>query len=337
MKEQREDCRVAVVIPCYKVKSHILPLLAAIGPVCDAIYVVDDCCPEGTGDLVRARCTDERVRVLVNDENLGVGGAVMRGYREAIEEGAAVIVKLDGDGQMDPALLPRFVRPILEGAADYAKGNRFYDLSNISAMPKVRIFGNAVLSFMTKFSSGYWSVFDPTNGYTAIHANIARRLPFDKISSRYFFETDMLFRLNIIRAKVVDIPMDPLYGEERSNLKVSRILGEFLFKHMRNFAKRLFYNYFLRDMSVASFELLFGTLLLLFGLVYGVYHWIASVRTGIVAATGTVVLSALAVIVGLQFLLNFLAYDIASQPKEAIAGFFEVSEREAERRIEASS
>ncbi len=326
MNEHEAGEKIAVVIPCYNVKKFILPLIARIGPLCDMIFVVDDRCPEGSGEYVRTHCTDRRIRVVVNEENLGVGGAVMRGYGEALKEGATVIVKLDGDGQMDPALLPRFVRPVLEGTADYAKGNRFYDLSNISAMPKIRIFGNAVLSFMTKFSSGYWSIFDPTNGYTAIHADIARRLPFDKISARYFFETDMLFRLNIIRAKVVDIPMDPLYGEEKSGLKISRILGEFLFKHIRNFGKRIFYNYFLRDMSVASFELIFGAIFLLFGLFYGGYHWIASVRTGIGAATGTVVLSALVVIVGVQFLLNFLAYDFASQPTEAMHVLFEVND-----------
>ena len=318
--------KVAVVIPCFNVKSFIIPLIAGIGPLCDVIYVVDDCCPEESGKHVLTHCADDRVRVLMNEKNLGVGGAVMCGYRQALKDGAAVIVKLDGDGQMDPGLLPRFVRPLLEGRADYTKGNRFYDLSNISAMPKIRIFGNAMLSFMTKISSGYWSIFDPTNGYTAIHANIARRLPLDRISKRYFFETDMLFRLNIIRAKVVDIPMDPLYGEEKSGLKISRILGEFLLKHIRNFGKRIFYNYFLRDMSVASFELLFGAFFLLFGLIYGGYHWIASARTRIVATTGTVMLSALAVIVGLQFLLNFLAYDIASQPSEAVHALFEVSD-----------
>ena len=106
-------------------------------------------------------------------------------------------------------------------------------------MPAIRLFGNAVLSFMTKISSGYWDLFDPTNGYTAIHVDVAKRLPFDKISKRYFFETDILFRLNTLRAVVQDVPMDASYGDEVSNLKISKIVGEFIIKHCRNFTKRI--------------------------------------------------------------------------------------------------
>lgn len=164
--------KVAVVIPCYKVKKFILHIISSIGDFCDVIFVVDDCCPEKSGEYVINHCRDKRVHVLINTENLGVGGAVRRGYQEALRGGATVIVKLDGDGQMDPSLIPYFVRPILEGEADYTKGNRFYDLKSILVMPKIRILGNAVLSFMTKFSSGYWHIFDPTNGYTAFSLSL---------------------------------------------------------------------------------------------------------------------------------------------------------------------
>ncbi len=310
--------RVAVVVPCYKVGLHVCDIIEAIDPKCWRIYVVDDCCPEGSGRLVRERCSDPRVTVLFNEVNGGVGSAVIRGYQRAIEDGASVIVKIDGDGQMDPKLLPQFAAPILSGQADYTKGNRFYDLEQIGRMPRVRIFGNAVLSFMAKLSTGYWDIFDPTNGYTAIHADVARRLPLGKISQRYFFETDMLFRLNTIRAVVADVPMDALYGVETSNLRVSRVLGEFLYKHMRNFSKRIFYNYFLRDFSIASLELLVGVSMLLFGGSYGVYHWIRSVQADTVTPAGTVMLAALPVLVGLQLLLAFFSYDISSVPKRPL-------------------
>src|SRR5262249_39074317 len=157
-----------------------------------------------------------------HEQNQGVGGAVMSGYRAAIADGMAVVVKVDGDGQMDGSLIPYFVAPIINGEADYTKGNRFFDLEQINQMPPMRLFGNAVLSLMTKLSSGYWNLFDPTNGFTAIHVDAARHLPFDKISKRYFFETDMLFRLNTINAVVVDVPMDASYGDEVSNLKISK-------------------------------------------------------------------------------------------------------------------
>jgi dolichol-phosphate mannosyltransferase len=185
-------------------------------------------------------------------------------------------------------------------------------------MPKVRLFGNAILSFMSKASSGYWDLFDPTNGYTAIHANVARHIPFDQISKRYFFETDLLFRLNTLRARVVDIPMDAHYGNEVSNLKISRIIGEFLRKHVRNCCKRIFYNYYLRDLSLASIELPLGLGLLGFGTIFGTSRWIYFVRIGEAAPTGTVVLAAFTALVGLQLLLAFLAQDIASVPRRAI-------------------
>lgn len=310
--------RIAVVIPCYKVKQHILDLLKAMPSSVWRIYVVDDCCPEKTGKFVEEHVGDDRVRVLYHSLNQGVGAAVMTGYRAALLDEADILVKVDGDGQMDPKLIPYFVAPILSGEADYTKGNRFYDLEKIQAMPTIRLIGNAVLSLMTKVSSGYWNLFDPTNGYTAIHASVAKYLPFQKISQRYFFETDILFRLNTLRAVVVDVPMDAQYGEEVSSLKIPNIMGEFLFKHIRNFVKRIFYNYYLRDLSLASIELPVGVIMLLFGVVFGAYHWRASFDLGIPTAAGTVMLAAMPILMGMQLVLAFLGYDISSVPKRVL-------------------
>lgn len=312
------DSRIAVVIPSYRVKAQVLGVLEAIGAEVWRIYVVDDACPEGSGAHVETHCADPRVRVLRNARNQGVGGAVLAGYRQALADGAEVIVKIDGDGQMDPALLPAFVGPILRGEADYSKGNRFYDLAQIGRMPRLRIVGNAVLSFMAKFSTGYWDLFDPTNGYTAIHAEAARLLPHERISQRYFFETDLLFRLNTFRAVVVDVPMDARYGDEVSHLKIGRILGEFALKHARNVGKRIFYNYFLRDLSLASLELVVGLGMIAFGTSYGLYHWQQSLLAGTTTPAGTVMLAALPALVGLQLLLAFLGYDIASVPRRPL-------------------
>ena len=315
--------QIAVVIPCFRVATHILDLIVRIGPEVDRILIVDDACPEGSGRLVAAQCTDPRVEVIFHDVNRGVGGAVMTGYRHALAQGADVIVKLDGDGQMDPGLMPGFLAPLLAGEVDYTKGNRFYDLRYISRMPALRLAGNAMLSFMAKFSTGYWDIFDPTNGYTAISRRAAALLPFDRISERYFFESDMLFRLGTFRAVVRDIPMDAHYGEEVSNLRIGKVLHEFLFKHALNAMKRVFYNYFLRDVSVASLELLAGSTLLLFGVTYGGWHWWQSLATGQTAATGVIMLAAMPVLIGLQLLLAFLAYDIASVPRHALTARME--------------
>lgn len=310
--------RIGVVIPSYRVCKHILQVIESIGPEVSRIYVIDDCCPDKSGNFVEANCSDQRVKVVRHGHNQGVGGAVLTGYRAAIADDMEIIVKVDGDGQMDPTLIPDFIAPILLGEADYTKGNRFFDLDNIHAMPKMRLFGNACLSFLTKISSGYWDLFDPTNGYTAIHRDVAKHLPFSRLSRRYFFETDMLFRLNILRAVVVDIPMHAKYENEVSNLKISKIIGEFLTKNMRNFLKRIFYNYYLRDMSLASIELPVGFIMLLFGLIYGTSRWIASAQTGVTASSGTVMLAAMPILLGVQLILSFIGYDVSAMPHRPV-------------------
>jgi dolichol-phosphate mannosyltransferase len=312
------DKKIGVVIPCFKVEKHILNVISQFDDSVDKIYVVDDCCPNESGNLVAANCGDKRVTILRNMKNLGVGGAVIRGYLAALEDHIDVIVKIDGDGQMDPSILSSFVKPITKYEADYTKGNRFYNLEQILVMPKKRIFGNAVLSFITKFSSGYWNIFDPTNGYTAISTNVIRLLPLQKINNGYFFETDMLFRLNTIRAVVKDVPMNAVYLDEQSNLKIHKILLPFLLNNIRNFFKRIFYNYYLRDLSISSIELPIGFALIFFGGLFGLYKWIEASNLAIPATAGSVMISALPILMGLQLILAFFNNDIASTPTSVI-------------------
>ncbi len=309
---------IAAVIPCYRVKAHILSVIARIGEECSLIYVVDDRCPESSGQYVLDHCDDDRVRVVFHEENQGVGGAVLTGYRQAIADGATVIVKIDGDGQMDPSWIPALTTEIVMGEADYAKGDRFYDRESVSGMPGIRLFGNAVLSFLIKFSSGYWDIVDPTNGFTAIEATVAATLPHAKISKRYFFESDMLFRLGSMRARVVDIPMPAIYADEQSGLSIRKIVGEFMAKHTVNTLKRILYTYYVRSFSVASIELLAGLLLLLFGVGFGASTWIRNASVGLQTSSGTVMLAALPAMLGFQLVLAFLSADIANVPTRAI-------------------
>ena len=305
---------LAVVIPAYKVSAHITGVLREIGSEVTHIFVIDDACPEGSGK-VAAKSKDKRVKVLTHSVNQGVGGAVITGYRAALEAGVDLVVKLDGDGQMDASLIGELVAPILEGKADYTKGNRFDSLTGLRAMPGVRVFGNGALSLMSKVASGYWNVTDPTNGFTAIHRDVLKALPLDMVSKRFFFESDMLFRLSLARAVVWDIPMDARYGDEKSNLSVFRALFEFPRKHFVNFHKRLFYNYYLRDMNAASLELPLGAALGWFGFIFGVVKFSESLQTGVAATAGTVMLSAVPLILGFQLVLAFLSADIAAVPK----------------------
>ncbi|HEX4647122.1 MAG TPA: glycosyltransferase family 2 protein [Verrucomicrobiae bacterium] len=307
--------RIAVVIPCYRVVPAVLEVLGRIGPEVASIYCIDDACPDGSGRLIEENCSDPRVKVIRHEINSGVGGATITGFKRALADRADVVVKIDGDGQMDPALLPRMVNPIVVGRADYCKGNRFFNVQSLQSMPPMRLLGNAALSFITKFSTGYWNIFDPTNGYLAIHSRLLAELPLDKIHRRYFFESDMLFRLNTIAAVVEDVPMPARYGNERSHLHIGRIIVPFLFNHSANALTRIAYNHFLRNFSAASVELTLGTFSLVFGLIFGAIRWWNSIATGRPVTAGTVMVAALPVILGSQFLLSFLNYDVRNIPQ----------------------
>jgi len=311
----KEKPVIAVVIPCFKVKDKVLDVISRIPQEVSRIICVDDACPEHSGEFIKQSCKDERVQVLLHDRNQGVGGAMITGYKAALAVDADVVVKIDGDGQMRPELLPLFTTPLINGFCDYTKGNRFFRPEDVRAMPRLRLVGNGLLSFLTKLSSGYWNIFDPTNGYTAIHARVLRRLPLDKLSHGYFFESDILFRLNVLHAVIIDIPMTAIYNGEKSGLTVKKILAPFFAGHVRNFYKRIVYNYFLRDFNIASLELVLGTLFLSFGVIFGIMEWKSGVNAGVPASAGTVMLSALPIILGFQMLMSFLQFDIQSVPR----------------------
>ena len=321
-----EGAGVWLVVPCYKVTAHILHVIAKAPTWVDGIVCVDDACPEHSGDFIEANATDPRVVVVRLAQNQGVGGATMAGYREAVARGAQVLVKVDGDDQMDMGYMPHLVAPILLGEADYAKGNRFTSISHLATMPPVRVFGNAALSFAAKVSTGYWNIFDPTNGFTAIEASVARRAMEKRISRRFFFETDLLYHLGTLRAVVRDVPMPARYGEEVSNIRIGAIVGPFALKHLQNFCQRLLGQYFVRDFTVATIEILAGLALTLFGAIYG-WHWLALRNPHTAASAGVVMTAALPVLVGVQLLLQAINFDVVNVPTRAIHPYLRAIER----------
>lgn len=307
-----------VIIPTYKAKKQILDVLRKMPNSVKEIIIVDDACPEKTGNYVVNSYQDSRIKVVYHDENKGVGGAMVTGYREALKGTQDYFIKIDSDGQMNPEEIDRFIKPLSEEKSDYTKGNRFYSLEMLNGMPSIRIFGNALLSFVSKASSGYWDIMDPTNGYTAIHRKVLQRIPLNKLSNRYFFESDMLFRLNLCRAKVTDIPLHSTYGDEESNLKIREILLSFTKNHISRIYKRLFYNYILRDFNAGSFFLLASLLTISGGLFYGGYHWIGNLGSGQETPTGAIVITSILLITGFNFLINFFNYDTSNKPSEPI-------------------
>lgn len=325
-----EGAGVWLVIPCYRVRGHVLRVIRKTPPWIEGVVCVDDACPDASGDFIEAEASDPRVVVVRLSRNLGVGGATLAGYAEAARRGARVLVKVDGDDQMDLGQLAPLVAPILLGEADYTKGNRFTSASHLRNMPRVRVFGNAALSFAAKVSSGYWNIFDPTNGYTAIDALVATQVMEKRISQRFFFETDLLYHLGTLRAVVRDVPIPARYGEEVSNLRIGGIVGPFALKHARNFIQRILGQYFVRDFNVATIELIFGALFLLFGVGYAA-HWLWVRSVGQAASPGVVMAAALPVMIGVQFLLQAVNFDVLNVPSRPIHPYLRaVARMEAE-------
>ncbi|MBR0673829.1 glycosyltransferase family 2 protein [Neoroseomonas soli] len=306
-----------LVVPCYRVTSHILEVLAEVPAWVEGVVCVDDACPQGSGQLILERADDPRLHVLTLPENRGVGGAVLAGYREALQRGARIIVKVDGDGQMDLGQIARLVAPILLGQADYTKGNRFTQTRHLASMPLPRLIGNTMLSFAAKLATGYWNTFDPTNGFTAIEATVARQVLEQPVAQGFFFETDMLCHLGALRAVVRDVPIPARYGEEQSNLRIGAVLRPFTAGLLRNTCRRLLRQYLVRDFPIATLEFLAGAALLGAGVVYGLAQQGADPLGG-AASPGIVMAAALPILIGVQLLLQALHHDTRSMPTEPI-------------------
>jgi len=318
--EDLHKTNIAAVIPCFRVESEIGKVLHDLPAYLKHIIVIDDASPDETAGVVtQAAQNDSRIILIRHKKNKGVGGAMVTGFRKALELGADIIVKMDGDGQMDREHVPSLLNPILQGQADYTKGNRFRDFQALQKMPFIRRVGNMGLAFLTKAATGYWNLFDPTNGFVAIHGKVLAQLPLKQIDKTYFFETSMLANLYLLRAVVRDVPMPARYAGEISNLSIWRSLVEFPLKLLRTFLRRLVLMNLIYDFSMASIYMLAGLPLLLFGLIFGINRWAFYSSIHLPAPTGTVMLPTLSVLLGIQFLIAAIEIDLRSVPKEPIS------------------
>jgi glycosyltransferase involved in cell wall biosynthesis len=313
------EFNIAAVIPAYGVERDIQSVLSGLPTYIKHIIVVDDASPDLSASLVTAAAKkDKRITLILHLENRGVGGAMISGFRKALEFGAQIVIKIDGDGQMNPVHIPALITPLIQGKADHVKGNRFRDFQALQQMPFIRRAGNLGLSFLAKAATGYWSVFDPTNGFFAIRAEMLAQLPLDRIDKGYFFETSMLANLYLLGALVIDTPIPARYRNETSNLSIRRTLFEFPFKLLVTFLRRILLRYYIYDFSMMSLYLMVGIPLLLFGGIFGAIKWVTYASQGIPAPTGTVMLPTLSVILGIQILLSAIEIDMNSTPRKAL-------------------
>jgi len=318
---------LAVIIPAYHVEREIEKVVRSIPDNVQFIIVVDDASPDHTGEILESLMKVEPRLVLIRHEhNQGVGGAMVSGFRKALDLGVQIIVKMDGDGQMGPAYMDDLIAPLIQGKADYTKGNRFRDFVALRQMPPIRRFGNIVLGFITKTATGYWNIFDPTNGYVAVRSDVLAQIPLERVARTYYFETSMLAELYLMGACVQDVPMPARYGDHPSSLAIHRVLVEFPFRLSITFFRRLALKYFLYDFSMVSVYLLGGIPLFLFGLIFGAIKWIKYASLNIPAPTGTVILPMLCVILGIQFILSAIQTDLQSAPRVPLSSSFLDSE-----------
>ncbi len=311
LPEPSDAKRVFVVVPCYRVAEHIAGVVAGMPAFVERIVAVNDACPFGTGDALRS-IDDPRLTVVHHERNQGVGGALKTGIREAIRLGADVIVKVDGDGQMNAAEIQRLIEPLLAERAAYTKGNRFWYIKELEQMPFARRLGNLALSFWVKAASGHWGVFDPTNGFVASRADVLASLDLDRIANDYFFEISLLIELGRRGYRVLDIPMPSRYADEKSSLSIKRVLLSFPPRLLRLGLNRFIYRHFWFGFSISALFLLAGIPLTLWGVGFGLWAWWRSYFGHEMATAGTVMLAALPFLTGFQLLLQALNYEVRS-------------------------
>ncbi|MGG7509604.1 glycosyltransferase family 2 protein [Plantibacter sp. YIM 135249] len=304
---------IAAVVPAYREERMISTVIDTMPDFIDHIVIVDDCSPDGTSQVVEGS-SDPRVVLIRHEVNQGVGGAIITGHKRAMELGADVNVIMAGDAQMDPDYLPSLLNKVTAEGYGFAKANRFFSPESFAGMPGYRVFGNIVLSFLTKLASGYWHLFDPQNGYTAVRTSVLERLPLHRVSRRYSFENDLLIHLNILQVPAIDVPIPAVYGNEVSSIRLSRVIPELLNLLTRGFWRRIWYRYVLWSFSPIALLLSLGIVLFAFGL--GVAVWVCfQVAASVVATAATVMLAALPLMIGTQMLISALQLDIQASPQ----------------------
>jgi dolichol-phosphate mannosyltransferase len=318
--------RIAVVIPSFRAAGTIGGVLRAIGPEVARIYLVDDGCPDSTGKHALRNHSDPRLVVLRNPRNLGVGGAMKRGYGQALADGADIIVKLDADGQMDPGHLPRLIAPLLEGAADYAKGNRFAPARLMPAgsspralrtMPPTRRAANRMLSAFHRAATGYWRIGDPANGYTAVHRRALERIGVEALADCFFFETDMLFRLNLVDAVVADVALPACYPGSGSSLSLRRVAPRFALMTASRCVRRLRAKYFTGAWNLGSLKLAAAMAMIVAAAGLAGWRWIERAVSGAVPGAGRIELTLL--LLGLALFAAAGLYDARRTAREPLS------------------
>ena len=310
-----KEHKIGVAIPAYNEENHIKDTIETLPDFVDKIYVVDDGSSDKTSEIVKT-LTDQRIHLLQHEVNKGMGAALVTGYKAALKEEMDVIAKMDGDNQMDPEQLPILLDPIIEGKADYTKGNRLLSPEYRKGMTKWRFLGNSILSFLTKIGSGYWQVMDPQNGYTAVSRGVLGRIDIDSIYHYYGYCNDILVKLNVYGYRVMDIVIPARYGNEKSKISYSKYIVKVSLMLLRDFFWRLKMKYVVLSFHPLVLFYMLGIVLTPIGFFGGLYAlYCKFVKGEDLFITGALAL--LVFIIGLQFLLFAMLFDMQANERES--------------------
>lgn len=306
--------KIIVVTPAYNESKHIGNVINGLPDYIDNIVIVNDCSTDNTEEVIKKH-PSKKVVYLKNEKNMGAGRSVTVAINKAKELGADITVTMAGDDQMDARYLPDLLDPIIEDGYDSTKGNRFYSKEGLKGMPKYRVWGSIVLTFMTRMASGYWNIFDAQNGYYTIGRCALQQIDFNSLTKGFPYENDLWINLNILGLRLKDVPIPARYGDEVSYMKMWKIVPQFSWFLFKGFFRRIYKKYVLRGIHPIALFFFSGSIFLIWGIVFGAYTWHQSIQTAVAATTGTVMLSVLPFLMGFQLLLWALVLDIQEQPK----------------------
>ena len=232
--------KIGVTVPAYNEEAFIASVVQNMPSYVDRIYIVNDGSTDGTGRLVSEMCRgNDRLVLIDHQTNRGVGAAIASGYKKCLEERMDIAVVMAGDNQMDPAELPRLLAPIIKGEAGYSKGNRMSSFRHMKGMPPWRRFGNWVLKWATRVSSGNYEVMDPQNGYAAASAEALQRIDLDTLYPYYGYCNHLLAKFTVAGVRAVEVPMPARYQGEKSKIKYGKYIRKVGWLLLRNLAWRL--------------------------------------------------------------------------------------------------
>ena len=251
---------VCVVIPCYNEETQIEKVITTMPEYVDYMVIVDDQSPDRTVETIKKMQENNKQVILIEHKiNQGVGGAIASGYKWARDNEMEMAVVMAGDGQMDPDDLPALLEPVVDGIADYSKGNRLFTGEAFKKIPTIRYLGNGLLSLMTKVTSGYWNIADSQSGYTVINKKALKLIDWDKMYKRYGQPNDILVRLNVENLRVTDVPIEPVYNVgEQSGIKIHKVIFTIGWLLTKLFFWRMKEKYIIRDFHPLVFFYFLG-------------------------------------------------------------------------------